>query len=150
GNGSTISGSTTSLFTITNAQAADSGTYSLIASNSAGIVTNSMTLTISAGDVPPNITGPTDQTVVQGSNGTFTVSVSGLPVPDLQWRENGVDLPGQTGSSLILTNVQYSQNGFVYSLVASNNAGLATNSATLTVLVPPAITNQPVSLVVTN
>ncbi len=150
GNGSTISGSTTSLFTITNAQPADSGTYSLIASNSAGIVTNSMTLTVSAGNVPPNVTGPTDQTVVQGSNGTFTASVSGLPLPDLQWRENGVDLAGQTGSSLTLTNVQYAQNGFVYSLVASNTAGMATNSATLTVLVPPAITNQPVNLVVTN
>ena len=150
GNGSTLSGSATSLLTLTNAQAADSGTYSLIASNSAGIVTNSMTLTVSSGDVPPNITGPTDQTVVQGSNGTFTASVSGLPVPDLQWRENGVDLAGQTGPSLTLTNIQYAQNGFVYSLMASNSAGLATNSATLTVLVPPAITNQPVNLVVTN
>jgi pectin methylesterase-like acyl-CoA thioesterase len=151
GNGSTISGSTSSTFTITNAQTADSGVYSLIASNAAGIVTNSVTLTISSGgSVSPSITGPTDQTVVQTSNATFTASVSGLPVPALQWLQNGTNINGATTSSLTLNNVQYSQNGYVYSLVASNSAGMATNSATLYVLVPPTISIQPTNLVVTN
>ena len=146
GNGSTISGSVTSTLVINNAQAADSGTYSLVASNSAGIVTNSMTLTVSSGNVAPSITGPTDQTVVQSNNATFTASVSGLPVPTLQWRVNGTAISGATSSSLTVTNVQYSQNGFIYSLVASNVAGLATNSANLFVLVPPAISQQPTNL----
>lgn len=152
GNGSTISGSTTATLTITSAQPADSGTYFLIASNSAGIVTNSMTLTVSDGNVAPGITGPNDQSVVQSSNATFTVSVSGLPVPTLQWRVNGMDIPGATNSSLTVSNVLYSQNAFVYSLVASNSAGMATNSATLYVLVPPAISQQPtnVTVVVSN
>jgi pectin methylesterase-like acyl-CoA thioesterase len=148
GNGSTISGSTTSTLTITSAQPADSGTYFLIASNSAGIVTNSMTLTVSSSDVAPSITGPTNQTVVQSSNATFSVSVSGLPVPTLQWRVNGTDIPGATNSSLTVSNVPYSQNAFVYSLVASNSAGVATNSASLYVLVPPAISQQPTNLTI--
>jgi len=150
GNGSTISGSTTGVLGITTAQAADSGSYSLIASNAAGIVTNGMTLTVSSGSVAPGITGPADQTVVQTSNATFTVSVSGMPVPTLQWQENGTDIPGATDKTLTLTNVAYAQNGFVYSLIASNSAGLATNSATLYVLVPPVISASPASLVVTN
>ena len=149
GNGSTISGSTTTSLIIANAQAADSGSYSLIATNTAGFVTNSMTLTVSSGDVAPNITGPTDQTLVQGSNATFTASVSGLPLPTLQWLANGTNVPGATSSSLIVSNVQYSQNGHAYSLVASNSAGQATNSATLFVLVPPAISQQPTNLAVT-
>ena len=148
GNGSTVSASATSTLVITTAQAADTGTYSLIASNSAGIVTNGMTLTVSSGNVSPTITGPTDQTAVQASNATFSASVSGLPVPTLQWRVNGTDILGATSSSLMVNNVQYSQNGFFYSLVASNRAGLATNSATLFVLVPPAISQQPTNLVV--
>jgi len=148
GNGSTISGSATSALALLNAQVADSGSYSLIASNSAGIVTNAMTLTVSSGNVAPQITGPTDQTVVQSNNATFTASVSGLPVPTLQWRANGADLPGATGSSLTVTNVQFAQNGFVYSLVASNSVGLATNSATLFVLVPPSISQSPTNLAV--
>ena len=148
-NGSTVSGSTGSTLSIYNAQAADSGVYSLVASNSAGMVTNSMTLTVSAGNVAPFMTGPVNQTVVQGNNATFTASVSGLPTPTLQWRNNGVGIPGQTASSLTVTNVQYSQNGFVYSLVASNEVGMATNSAQLFVLVPSGITAQPTNLAVT-
>jgi pectin methylesterase-like acyl-CoA thioesterase len=149
GNGSTISGSATSTLVINDAQAADSGTYSLIATNTAGIVTNSMTLTVSSGNVAPGITGPTDQTVVQSNNATFTASVSGLPVPTLQWRVNGAAISGQTNSSLTVTNVQFSQNGYFYSLVASNIAGMATNSATLFVLVPPVISVQPTNLSIT-
>ena len=146
GNGSTISGSATSSLVINNAQAADTGTYSLVATNIAGKVTNSMTLTVSSGNVAPSITGPTDQTVVRSNNATFTASVSGLPLPALQWRVNGVDILSQTNSSLTVSNVQYLQNDFVYSLIASNSAGLATNSATLSVLVPPAISQQPTNL----
>jgi pectin methylesterase-like acyl-CoA thioesterase len=148
GNGSTISGSATSTLIITNAQAADTGTYSMIASNSAGIITNAITLTVSSGGVAPIITGPTGQTVVQTSNATFSASVSGLPVPTLQWRVNGTAISAQTNSSLTLSNVQYSQNGYTYSLVASNSAGMATNSATLYVLVPPSVSQQPTNLMV--
>jgi pectin methylesterase-like acyl-CoA thioesterase len=96
--------------------------------------------------VPPNITGPTDQTVVQTSNAIFSASVSGLPIPTLQWRVNSTNIPGATSGLLTISNVQYSQNGQVYSLVASNSAGMATNSATLMVLVPPMIVQQPTNL----
>ena len=150
GNGSTISGSATSTLVINNAQAADTGTYSLVASNSAGVVTNSMTLTVSSGNVAPGITGPTDQTVVQSNSATFTASVSGLPLPTLQWQVNGTPILGQTNSLLTVSNVQYSQNGYVYLVVASNVAGMAKNSANLFVLVPPSISVQPTNLVVTN
>jgi pectin methylesterase-like acyl-CoA thioesterase len=150
-NGSTITGSTTSTLTIANAQAADSMTYSLIASNSAGLATNSMILTVSSGNVAPVISGLAGQTVIQGNNATFTASVSGLPVPALQWLdETGAAIPDATNATLTLEDVQYSQNGFVYSLVATNEAGSVTNTAALTVLVPPSITTQPVSVVVTN
>jgi pectin methylesterase-like acyl-CoA thioesterase len=148
GNGSTISGSTTSTLSITNAQAADSGTYSLIASNSAGVVTNSMTLTVSSSPVAPGITGPTDQTVIEGSNATFAASVSGLPIPTLRWLENGITIPGETTSTLVLAAVSYAKNGNVYSLIASNSAGVVTNSATLTVLVPTSITAPPTNVAV--
>ncbi len=148
GNGSTISGSAASTLIIDNAQEADTGTYSLVVTNIAGKVTNSMTLTVSSGNVAPSITGPADQTVVQGSNVMFSASVSGLPVPNLQWRVNGVDIAAATNSMLTVSNVQYSQNGFVYSLIASNTAGLTTNNASLSVLVPPVISQQPTNLAV--
>jgi pectin methylesterase-like acyl-CoA thioesterase len=148
GNGSTISGSTSSTLTIANAATADSGYYSLVASNAAGMVTNTIYVTITSQQAPI-ITGPVNQTVVQGSNATFTVSISANPAATLQWLDNtGTPISGATGNTLALTNVQYSQNGYTYSLVASNSVGVATNSATLTVLVPVAITQQPTNVAV--
>jgi pectin methylesterase-like acyl-CoA thioesterase len=148
GTGATISGTGGGTITIANAQAADSGVYSLVASNSAGIITNSMTLTVASGNVAPVIVGPDDQTVVQTSNAVFSASVSGLPLPTLQWRENGADISGETNTSLTISNVQYAQDGFIYSVVASNVAGQATNSALLHVLVPPYISLQPTNLAI--
>jgi hypothetical protein len=151
GYGSTISGSATGTLTITGAQTNDSGTYSLIAANAAGIVTNSMNLLVSETDLLPVIVGPTNLTVVQGASATFSALVSGLPVPTLQWLDQTqTPIDGETNPALTLANVQYSQNGYSYSIVASNSVGIVTNSATMTVLVPPAITSQPASLVVTN
>ncbi len=150
GNGSTISGSTSSTLSILNAQVADSGSYCLIASNFASAVTNCMTLTVSVADAPPTITGPTDQYTILDSNATFSASVAGLPSPTVQWQENGTNIAGATSTSFTLTNVQFAQDGFVYSIIASNRAGVLTNSAVLHVVVPPAILIQPQSLTVTN
>ena len=149
--GTNLVGDTSNSVFIPDAQIPVSGVYCLIASNIAGAVTNCMTLTVATNNVPPTITGPTDQIAIQGSNATFTINVSGLPTPTIQWRENGTNITGATGSSLILTNVQYAHDGFLYSAVASNSAGTATSSnATLTVYVPPSISAQPQSIVVTS
>lgn len=153
GNGSTISGATTATLSINNAQVADSGSYFVVVSNAYGSATNSpgAVLTISEGDVAPIVTGPANKTVIEGNNATFSASVSGLPVPTLQWLRDGAEINGANSPSYTLNNVQYlTDNGAVFSLVASNAAGVVTNSATLTVIVPPAISQQPVNTVVTN
>jgi pectin methylesterase-like acyl-CoA thioesterase len=93
------------------------------------------------------LTGPASQTVIAGNNATFSASVFGNPPPALQWQTNGVSVPGATASTLTLNNVQYVLNGSTVSLIASNVAGIVTNSATLTVIVTPAITTQPTNFV---
>ncbi len=52
GDGSTVTGSATSTLVLGNIQVADSGTYTLIASNAAGSVSASDTVTVSAGLLP--------------------------------------------------------------------------------------------------
>lgn len=155
GNGSTNFGSSTSVLGITNAQPADSVSapgYTVVITNLYGSVTSSpAVLTISAGAVAPSITGPVNQTVIQGNNATFTASVAGSPLPDIQWQTGGTNIPGANSPTLVVNNVQYPVNDQqIYSIIATNSAGSVTNSATLTVIVPPVITSQPVSLVVTN
>ena len=155
GNGSTNFGTTTAVLGITNAQPADSASasgYSVVITNLYGSVTSSAAvLTISAGCVPPGITGPVNQTVIQGNNASFSATVAGNPVPDVQWQTGGTNIPGATSTTLVVNSVQYPANDQqVYSIIATNTCGTVTNSATLTVIVPPGITTQPVSLVVTN
>jgi hypothetical protein len=87
--------------------------------------------------VPPTIfTQPTDQTVVVGGSTTFSVGASGTAPLSYQWRFNGGALLGQTGTSLLLTNVQLAQEGN-YSVVVTNQAGsVISSNAVLTVLAP--------------
>jgi PKD repeat protein len=149
--GSTNSGSATATLTISNAQTNESGTYCLIATNSAGVATNCMALVVTTGcAVAPNVSGISDQTVIQGNNGTFSAAVAGCPQPVLQWYDNAVVIDGATNSTLVLTDVQFALDGHVYSITASNEFGVATTNATLHVIITPAIQTQPQSLVVTN
>ncbi len=137
---------------IANAQPADSGNYFCVISNVYGTATSvPALLTISAGAIPPALVGPANLTVIQGNNATFSASVSGSPIPTLQWLDNNSNpIPGATTSSLTISNVQFAQNGFTYTLTASNSAGSVSSNAVLTVIVPPVIVSQPANLVVTN
>lgn len=165
GTGASRSGSTSASLVINNAQPGDNGSYTVVITNLYGSVTSSpaAVLTISAGAIAPAITGPlpANQAALAGGTVTLTASVSGNPAPMLQWQLNGNNLSdgptangdtlsGSTGTALTVSNVQYPASQGTYSIIASNTAGLATNYVVLSVLVPPVITNQPVSLVVTN
>ena len=150
GNGSTIAGSTTSNLTYTSAQIADSGNLKVVVTNGYGATTSSIAvLTITSSTTPPGIANLTNQTVVAGNNATIGATVTGT-APALRWLENGTPISGATSNPLILTSVQYAQNGYIYSLVASNSAGIVTNSMTLSVIVTPSISVQPVSVTVIN
>jgi hypothetical protein len=100
---------------------------------------------------PPTInTGgqPQNQTKCVGDPVTFTVTASG-PGSTLftyQWRKGGADIPGATGTSYTINAVATSDAGF-YDVVVSRPCGTSTtsNTATLTVNIPPAITSQPSS-----
>jgi pectin methylesterase-like acyl-CoA thioesterase len=143
--GGNVSGATTSAFSIIGAQPSDNGNYTVVVTNLFGSTTSTppAVLTINAGNIAPSITGPNNQTVIQGNNATFTASVAGVPAPTIQWQKDGVDIPGATTASLTVTSAQHPADDGTYSITATNIAGAATNSATLTVIVPPAITVQP-------
>jgi autotransporter-associated beta strand protein len=91
---------------------------------------------------------PTDVTVALGSNATFTVTAAGSGTLSYQWQENGVDLPGETASNLVLNGVTDSEGG-EYTVTVSNSNGFTNSlSATLTITHPPSFVTQPANLVV--
>ncbi|MBK8476444.1 MAG: leucine-rich repeat protein [Opitutaceae bacterium] len=67
----------------------------------------------------------------EGGSAEFRVTALGFPAPSFQWQKEGVDLPGETGPTLTLTNVRAEQTGH-YRVVVSNSLGtVAGDTATL-------------------
>lgn len=88
-------------------------------------------------------TQPIAQTLVEGARATFTASVSGYPSPALQWQFGDADIAAATNASLVISNVVEAHSG-AYRLVASNAIEtIVSDTAMLTVLVPPTIVDQP-------
>lgn len=65
---------------------------------------------------------PLTQTVAQGSDVTFSVSVTGTEPITFEWRFNGGAIPGASGASLMLDDVLPAHDG-VYTCVATNSFG---------------------------
>ena len=77
---------------------------------------------------------PASQTVLVGSDVTFTVGASGSTPLSYQWQFNGNPLPGATASSCLLTAAR-SVNVGSYSVVVSNGVGsVVSSNATLGVI----------------
>ena len=150
-NTANLVGATNASLTVTNVQTTNAGNYSVVITNVAGSVTSSNALLTVL--VPPLLTAqPTNQTVIQGGNATFSVTVSTnstLPL-SYQWWFNATNrLAAATNASMTVTNVQTTNVGN-YSVIITNIAGSVTSSnALLTVLVPPIITQQPNNQVAT-
>jgi autotransporter-associated beta strand protein len=144
---SALTDATNATFNIASAQGSDSGYYAVVVTNDYSSVTSRAAILFVGNVAPIIVSGPSSQTVIAGNSASFAVSVVGNPIPALQWQTNGVDVSGATTSSLTLNNVPYAFDGMTVSLIASNVAGVVTNSATLTVIVTPVITPQPTNLV---
>ncbi|MBS0630692.1 MAG: immunoglobulin domain-containing protein [Verrucomicrobia bacterium] len=144
--GTNVSGATSATLTLNNVQTGDAGSYTVVATNSAGSATSSAAmLTVSATPAAPAITTqPQSQTVVAGVNVTLTAAASGVPAPTLQWQKGGVNISGATGATLTLNNVVAGDSGS-YTLVATNTSGTATSTAAVLTVnaVPPTISAQP-------
>jgi hypothetical protein len=92
--------------------------------------------------VPVSAVGPSDQTAVVGSNVVFSTAASGTGPYNYAWSKNGAALNGQTNSSLTLNSVT-TNDAATYSVIVGGEKGTVTNSATLTVNVPVAVTVPP-------
>ncbi len=81
-------------------------------------------------DLPPLITvQPAGQTVLAGTNVTFSVTASGSPPLGYQWQLNSNNVAG-ANATLTLTNVQLANAGN-YSVIVSNPFGTVTSSNAL-------------------
>lgn len=94
-------------------------------------------------EFPTIMAQPVDQCVPLGSNATFTVQA--INGDSYQWQSSGVDIEGQTNSTLTLENVGVSDAGF-YSCNVSQSGGdpVPTRAASLDVVTPAAVGGDPI------
>jgi hypothetical protein len=97
---------------------------------------------------PTIVSDPQDAEVQVGGTVMFSVVAAGDPPLLYQWRLNGIDLDGETEPTLTLIGGIVDDAGD-YDVVVSNNSGSVVSAeASLTVIVPVQIIDQPVSVTV--
>jgi hypothetical protein len=138
-NGAALPGANTNTYAIASATAGDAATYEVAVSNVVGTV-NSAQAVVGL-NVPVSITSqPASFTTVKGTSMSLSVAVAGTAPFSYQWRKSGVEIAGQTASSLTLNPVQLSDAG-AYDVVVGNVVGRVTSATALvTVQDPPEIT----------
>ena len=148
-NGVAISGATYASYTTPATAASDNAAQFTVAvsDSSGGAVSATATLSVTSAPVAPSITTqPASKSVNVGQTATFTVAAAGTATLTYQWSKNGSAISGATSASYTTPATTISDNGALFMATVSNSAGsIITNTATLTVTVPPAITTQPSS-----
>jgi len=80
-----------------------------------------VTLDFSSNSAPRVVAPPRSQLASAGDTVTFRVRATGVR-PSFQWQFNGVDLPGETHSTLTVTGVGHENSG-LYSVLVTNARG---------------------------
>jgi autotransporter-associated beta strand protein len=114
----------------------------------AGLAMNKAVLRADGAQTAPVATTIASQVVNSGDTVTFTTSISGSHVYLIRWQKDNVDLPGETGLTLTIPEVTTADVG-VYTVIASNEFGQDSKSATLSVRTVPVINTQPNDRLVT-
>ena len=98
--------------------------------------------------MPPSLAAaPASTQVPPGGTAVFAVQAAGASPVTCQWRFNGANLPGETGTNLVLTAVDDRLLG-AYDVVLSNAAGRLTSAppAVLAFGGPPVVLSPPAGL----
>ena len=135
--GADLAGATNATLTLTNAQAPTAGSYTVVVSNTAGIITSgAATLTVNAAPVTP--TGPTltaqpqSQYVTPGTTVAFAAAATGSGL-FYQWKKDGTALVGATAATYRLAAATAADMGFYAVTVTNATGSIESDVATLTV-----------------
>ncbi len=144
-NNAAVPGATASTYSIASIQDSDAGSYTVVVTNVAGVVTSSVAvLTITH---PPVIVHqPANLTVNVGQQAIFAVSANGTTPFSYQWFFGSNAIPNATNFEYVIVSAAISNAGAYSVFITNADGSLLSSNAILTVIAAPTITNQPVSL----
>jgi hypothetical protein len=117
-----IPGATSATFTLSDVQAVDAGTYSVVVSNDAGSATSVDAVITVLLTAPLITTQPALTWTGTGQTATFTVVAAGSPPMQYQWLRNGVDVPGAVFASYTTPVAVLADDGTKYKVKITNPA----------------------------
>ena len=139
-----LSGTTSSILTISSAQPVDSGTYDVVVSGASGQSVTSTPTTVDVGAVPYITTNPSPlfQYLQQGGSNTWTVAAIGVVPLTYQWCEGSTNNPiaGATNASFNLvlpTNLGANILTNYYFCSVGNTYGASNSSSVEVIVLPP-------------
>ncbi|MCX6924577.1 MAG: immunoglobulin domain-containing protein [Verrucomicrobia bacterium] len=144
-NGSALSGAGSTDLQLTNLQLSQSGTYTVLVTNTYGAVTSPPAILTVIASPPTILVPPWNRTAVAGRFMDFVVSAEGSLPLSYQWFFNGSAVAGATGTDLHFTNVQVSQSGNYTVVVTNVFGGIRSAPAVLNVI---RAANNPVGAVI--
>jgi hypothetical protein len=137
-NGVNITTATSSALTLSPLNYRSAAEYDVVVTDDLGsVISDPAELTVLS--PAPNVSiSPGDTMVALGGGLTFTATVgTGIPPYTYQWRKNGAAIAKATNATLVLTNLQRTQEG-VYDVVVKNGHGVdVSNPARLSL--PPVV-----------
>jgi tartrate-resistant acid phosphatase type 5 len=143
-NGTNIANATNRVLTLANVQIAQEGDYRVRVSS--GTTTNASRIgSLTVARHPIILQHPANVSTGPGSNVTFRVAADGFGAIQFQWLRDGAELPGATGSNLVISNVQLEHNGDYAARVTDQMGATTSRVAELTVLARPIVTVHPLN-----
>lgn len=150
--GTAIGNATNSTYSLAAVVDTNAGGYDVIVTTIYGSVTSTPPAALTVFDPALVTVGPASITRDAGATATFTVTATGTAPLGYQWFEgssplaDGGRIMGSLTNTLTISMVNDSDVASYYCVVTNAYGTNASSSATLTVIDPPVITNQPVSI----
>jgi alpha-tubulin suppressor-like RCC1 family protein len=139
--GSAVAGTNLSYFTVTNVQTNQAGSYTVKVFGQGSVTSSNAVLTVLP--FPPSIViQPARQSILLGSNVTFTISISGTAPYTYQWLFNGVNISFATNATYSIPSVAVTNTGNYSVAVTNAFGGVVSSGATLTVIFAPTLALQ--------
>ncbi|MBL0744322.1 immunoglobulin domain-containing protein [Chryseolinea lacunae] len=137
-----IGGATSATYSIPATTTADAATYSVSVGGTCGSsILTGAALTVNT--APAITVQPASVAQCEGLGAAFSVTATGTALT-YQWRKNGVNIAGQTSSSLSLSNISAADNGtYTVTVTGTCTPPVVSNGAVLTVQERPEITAGP-------
>jgi uncharacterized repeat protein (TIGR03803 family) len=146
-----FSGATTSILTVSNVTGSDAGSYSVVLSNAAGVLTSSNALLTVVQSEPIIVQQPTNQSALPGATASFSVTAVGNTPYNYKWIFNGATLAnnstysGASSQTLTVSNVSAAVAG-TYTVVVGNFLGTTTSTGAVLSVIPISVPGLDISV----